>query len=601
MIFTSNVTTTVTLHQEERENERINHIDEHLNSTNVHKMTILDYNGIDFECNLNTNGTVASTNNYNTKKEVLNDNLINFDDQDDLLMNQIEGDRNGISKGENSSWNMNMNDSYKQEIDLQPETEQYTYESAIQGYRTRVISKTNLNPSFSVPTYKIEKQNIEQTNTDIVPKGSILKRKELFENDKLYELNHYESTTSRRLSDDFVHSQSLKERLLSLEKYTEQPLVNSGVDNSDVKNNNTTKLNDQFVRNRVSMFTDSSSALNDDNEEKAKSKSVICNNWSSKTASDRFSSPEPEEFPKNENFHRSFDNLTDTTSESMPLDRHQSLEGLEYCHSNYPASHSSTELLVLSSQYGDTDREDSGIHTADVSCSVSQADEPVEDSEISTAEKTIVEEIINKDNTLNNITSINSTCEEDSGVDSSAPIMSPVTPEIPPLYPIGFVDTVFEDFSLMTALEPPKEKPPPPPIPDEVHDLSNEESELKRLNSTKRIKNEIRMKRSSFLGIDPDDQPEVEAVEASIRKPPDINSFLQKESRLEKQLYKKTQSSYSEAGDSQDSGVELERGRLSSDTWCSSLADSAGATGIVHSRQNSEVSFLNLEFTRSWF
>lgn len=589
MTFTSNLATTVTLHQEEQGNERImDNMEAQSNSTNANKTNILNYNESDFECNQNTNETMATSNNYNTKKEALNDNLINFDDQDDLLMNQLENDRNGMSKGENSTWNMNMNDSYKQEIDLQPETEQYTYESAIQGYRTRVISKTNLNPSFSVPTYKLEKQNIEQTNTDIVPKGSILKRKELFENDKLYELNHYESTTSRRLSDDFVHSQSLKERLLSLEKYTEQPLVNSGVDNSDVKNNNTTKLNDQFVRNRVSMFTGSSSALNDDNEEKAKSKSVICNNWTSKTASDRFSSPEPEEFPKNGNFHRSFDNLTDTTSESMPLDRHQSLEGLEYCHSNYPASNSSTELLVLSSQYGDTDREDSGIHTADVSCSVSQADEPVEDSEISTTEKTIVEEITNNNNTIINITSINGPCEEDSGVDSSAPLMSPAIPENPPLYPIDFVDTVFEDFSLMTALEPPKEKPPPPPIPDQAHDLSNEESELKRLNSTKRIKNEIRLKRSSFLGIDPEDQPEVEAVEASIRKPPDINSFLQKESRLEKQLYKKTQSSYSEAGDSQDSGVELERGRLSSDTWCSSLPDSAGATGIVHSRQNSE-------------
>jgi hypothetical protein len=66
------------------------------------------------------------------------------------------------------------------------------------------------------------------------------------------------------------------------------------------------------------------------------------------------------------------------------FERVQSLEDLDCCsHArNYPASASSTEMLVFSSQSGDTDRDDSGIHTADVSCSVSQADEPVDDGEI---------------------------------------------------------------------------------------------------------------------------------------------------------------------------------------------------------------------------
>lgn len=41
----------------------------------------------------------------------------------------------------------------------------------------------------------------------------------------------------------------------------------------------------------------------------------------------------------------------------------------------YPASSSSAEIL------NDTDREDSGIHTADASCSVSQADEPIEEEQ----------------------------------------------------------------------------------------------------------------------------------------------------------------------------------------------------------------------------
>lgn len=53
-----------------------------------------------------------------------------------------------------------------------------------------------------------------------------------------------------------------------------------------------------------------------------------------------------------------------------------------------------------------------------------------------------------------------------------------------------------------TSAEPPKEKPPPPPT-----ELSDEESpkpkpSLRRIDSTKRIKKEIRRKRSDFLGIE---------------------------------------------------------------------------------------------------
>lgn len=56
------------------------------------------------------------------------------------------------------------------------------------------------------------------------------------------------------------------------------------------------------------------------------------------------------------------------------------------------------------------------------------------------------------------------------------------------------------------SIEPPKEKPPPPPL-----ELSDDESNkpelppkpsLRRLDSTKRIKKEIRKKRSDFLGIE---------------------------------------------------------------------------------------------------
>jgi len=103
----------------------------------------------------------------------------------------------------------------------------------------------------------------------------------------------------------------------------------------------------------------------------------------------RSSSPEDDVLfeTKRQQFHRSLDSLDVEGSADVCNDsfgRVQSFEDLDCCsHArNYPASASSAEMLVFSSQSGDTDRDDSGIHTADVSCSVSQADEPVDDGEI---------------------------------------------------------------------------------------------------------------------------------------------------------------------------------------------------------------------------
>lgn len=101
----------------------------------------------------------------------------------------------------------------------------------------------------------------------------------------------------------------------------------------------------------------------------------------------RFSSQDDEEFYHKRTFHRSLDSLDIDSSSVLsnePYERVQSLEDLDSCgpSRHYPASASSNENLVLSSHSGDTDREDSGIHTADVSCSVSQADEPVDFSDM---------------------------------------------------------------------------------------------------------------------------------------------------------------------------------------------------------------------------
>jgi len=63
-------------------------------------------------------------------------------------------------------------------------------------------------------------------------------------------------------------------------------------------------------------------------------------------------------------------------------------------------------------------------------------------------------------------------------------------------------------LSPLKCAEPPKEKPPPPPIDsdgadeEEAPQLPPKTTSLRRLDSTKRIKKEIRKKRSDFLGIE---------------------------------------------------------------------------------------------------
>lgn len=86
-------------------------------------------------------------------------------------------------------------------------------------------------------------------------------------------------------------------------------------------------------------------------------------------------------------------------------------------------------------------------------------------------------------------------------------------------------------------LEPPKEKPPPPPCDlEEPQSLQNIDNNFKRINSTKRIKKEIRNKRSSFLGIEGNDDF---SLELSVAPPPDMAALLMEEKRLEKEMYQK--------------------------------------------------------------
>lgn len=94
------------------------------------------------------------------------------------------------------------------------------------------------------------------------------------------------------------------------------------------------------------------------------------------------------------------------------------------------------------------------------------------------------------------------------------------------------------DQSKYLIMEPPKEKPPPLPLQEPADNNENQLDNFKRINSTKRIKKEIRNKRSSFLGIEGQEFDDYQ-LELSVAPPPDMQALLQEEKRLEKQLYQK--------------------------------------------------------------
>ncbi|CAK1545776.1 unnamed protein product [Leptosia nina] len=135
------------------------------------------------------------------------------------------------------------------------------------------------------------------------------------------------------------------------------------------------------------------------------------------------------------------------------------------------------------------------------------------------------------------------------------------------------------------VLEPPKEKPPPPPAEESPEDELLGNGNFKHTNSARRIKKEIRNKRTSFLGIEGQDDSYLD-VDLTLAPRPDITSFLQEETKIEKLLYKKTLSHDMDAKlrDSRDSGVDIDRGP-SAEAW---YKGSSPETSAPHSRQNSE-------------
>ncbi|XP_016918112.2 uncharacterized protein LOC108001569 isoform X4 [Apis cerana] len=467
----------------------------------------------------------------------------------------------------------------------------------------------------------------------------------------------------RKLSTEELETvRPLRDRLSTLEKYSSSD--ESSAPGAAHESRHNGELSARSIKDRLSALD---AARNKETADKRSSvgKHSLCfrdqeNRIDTSTPSERSSSPDSEYRVPRAAFHRSLDSLdADASSGPDTFERVQSLEELDYGR-RYPASSSSAELL------NDTDREDSGIHTADVSCSVSQADEPVDEDIVHS--NTIIErqEVIEekpeepREETANekvgeqqqqstavsvNEISTTSASQPDAVTAKKEPIViekaddeeavicqpsQPVeheeheekeaamnvkietyepparieesidvhdTPETVPAperpttltfgkQEMATVDTISllspispiskqilplnlsSDEEIVTGLafplgpptsvEPPKEKPPPPPV-----DVSDEENlpvePLKRLNSTRRIKKELRTRRSDFLGIEGVNDDELER-ELTLTKPPDMAAILAEERRIE-QLHRRsydTDSNYEQdSSHERDSGVEL--------------------------------------------
>lgn len=345
-----------------------------------------------------------------------------------------------------------------------PEPEEYTYEGAIQNYKSRIISRTLSSDTHAAKVNGTSDNTKEKTNgtTPIqrasigskiesklssfettressventvdkkaLPKVDVLKKRELFEKENSPELNGSSKPIVKTAS-DFSNSKSIKERLSHLEKLSEDTNTTAKTNKistttstlKDRLNNLEKSVSDTDKNFKLSngdltsvSIKDRLSNLNTRNTpEKIVNNSTIVvkttlkdrlANLDSAKNRDVSLSPEKETDEKfklnglpenkventkisnneqnnterannsvnglndNKKFHRSLDSLdTDDNSQTEKFERIQSME-----------------ILCVETCTGtDTDREDSGIHTGDVSCAVSQDEEPTDNFSMNTS------------------------------------------------------------------------------------------------------------------------------------------------------------------------------------------------------------------------
>ncbi|XP_023248467.1 formin-J-like [Copidosoma floridanum] len=327
-----------------------------------------------------------------------------------------------------------------------PEPEEYTYEGAIRGYVSRVSQNIPRRSLVDLDA-KLDGRSAETKGsaaaTAAVPivKVDILKRREVFEKTSLVENKNSLNNNNNRL--DFASGKSIKERLSILERQKaeseameklnksprhslDNPSVRerfklnaesgkevktrdllaeelesvkplrerlsnleklaAGEQSSNPQQHANGELSAKSIKDRLNSLDASRTAKDADGKRPSNCfhDQQTNNRAENSTPSERSSSPDSEYRVPRATFHQSLDSLdADASSGPDTFERVQSLEELDYQQTSrrYPASTSSAEIL------NDTDREDSGIHTADASCSVSQADEPIEEEGHAVAEK----------------------------------------------------------------------------------------------------------------------------------------------------------------------------------------------------------------------
>lgn len=229
--------------------------------------------------------------------------------------------------------------------------------SELEKIKNRSVSSTDLTES-----------NKKQIN---IPKVNIFQRKEIFE-----KISNGDDSSKKKTGEDLPPVRSIKERLHSLEKQVEENASNKTKNtliseisvkdrlchiNEKMQRQNSAPVPEKSTKESCKQMKESYDTCNGTKEHTDEGSST-----NQEYSSDRSCSSEDYDHVQMNHFHhRSLDSLQGHDSPNgFCFERVQSLECIDCC-SNYPAS-------VLS---GDTDREDSGIHTADVSSSVSQADD----------------------------------------------------------------------------------------------------------------------------------------------------------------------------------------------------------------------------------
>lgn len=289
----------------------------------------------------------------------------------------------GISTSESSSQivDTNSEDTYNaasHDSSTDTELNEYTYEGAIEDYKSRISRATHLttdnnqrfesnvnqksflttsqNTAYSCKETRLATKN--ETNSfetllPEVPKIEVLKRKQLFEREQ----DQPSESESRRQSSDFVSTLSIKERLSVLQlNQAQEP------NESDKYQKTIPDVSFTDLKNRLEIFEREIRTLANDKEENSKSSPQKSSAEASNTL---------------EHNGKRASQSPDKSKEGSEL-----LDKATYLSSSYSEILKQKATLGLDENENiDTDREDSGIHTTDVSCSVSQADDQNEEVE----------------------------------------------------------------------------------------------------------------------------------------------------------------------------------------------------------------------------